>query len=108
MDVFPPQAQLIFDDAAPFDTTHHMFDADAYLGELAVFRLCCWRQFPAAWFLVGLVYLHRCNRKALEAEVLIQPAVRWQLIDFVICKTFIVPAAFVGRAEEPNPARRVA
>ncbi len=75
MDVFTPQPQLVFHNAATFDTTHDVFDANPHLGHLPVLGFGCRCQLTAARLFVRLLDLHCRDHKALKAEVLIEDTV---------------------------------
>jgi len=74
------------------------------------------RQPPVLGFLVRReraatrLFLRLCDRtsrdaKPLKAQILIQPAARWEHIVLLVGHRFIVPAAFIRRAEKVNAAR---
>jgi hypothetical protein len=81
-----------------------MFDANSHLCNPLVFGFGRWRQVIAAWLFMRLLDVHIGHRKPLKAQILIEDAVRWQGIPFIIRKAFVVPAPFIRRTEEPDAA----
>lgn len=101
--MFAPQAKGIFDNAAPFHTPDHMLDPHPNTGKTAVLGFGFWRQFPATWLFCGLHHAHSSHREALKAHILIQDAVGWKTVAFLVSKTFIMPFPFIRGTEKANP-----
>ena len=102
--MFTPEAEFVFDDPTAFHARNHMLNPYAEAGNRAVGCLFVRGQLPAAWLFLGLLHGNARHSKALKAEILIQHAVGWEHIVLLVGHRFIVPGAFIGRAEKVNAA----
>lgn len=100
--MFAPQAQRVFDDAAAFHTPNHVFDPHTNTSNAAVHRLFVSCQFTTTWLFRGLLHHYPRDGKALKAPILVEDAMRWKAIVFLVSKAFIMPLAFIRRAEKTN------
>ena len=73
-DPFLPQADPVFHDATPLDTTIDMLDPQPTLVERLVRPLLLPRELLAAWLLGRHEDLHLWECKGQEAQILEQPA----------------------------------
>lgn len=102
--MFAPQAQRVFDDTAAFHTSNHVFDPHTNTTNAAVRRVFVHGQCTTTGLFRGLLLQHPRHGKALKAPVVIEDAIWWQAIVFLVSKAFIMPLPFIRRAETTNTA----
>lgn len=97
MAMFSPQAQRVFHNPTPLDTTNDMFNSHANASNATVLRFLVRRQGLLSRLFLRLFCPHSSDDQALKAAVLIQDTIIGELILFLIGHRFIVPTAFVRR-----------
>ena len=102
-----PEAADVVDDAATLDAAVHMLDADTQAGNAPMggFLRACEGSPPR--LLRRHDHFDLRERKRQKAEILEQPAARWQGIQASVCNPLIVGAADIGRTEKENRECRV-
>ena len=101
-DTLLPQADAVFDDAAAFDTTVDMLDAQPTLVECLIGPLLLPGQLLAAWLLGWHEDRHLREREGQEAQILQQPAPRGQGIRGGFGNPLVMEAASGRVAEEED------
>src|SRR5215510_4981852 len=96
------EADGVLHDPVAFHPTNGMFDPHANGRDLTIRRLLRRRQFPTAWFFLGLKDRNPRQDESLEALVLIQTAPGGQGIACRLRQADIRGFTFTGGAQEVN------
>ena len=90
-DTILPVADFVLHDSAPLHPTNGMLDPHFLARNAAVFFFLFQCEFTTAWFLRRLPNRYAHDSKSLKPHILIEHAVGWQHILFVVYNRFLMP-----------------